>query len=392
MFTKKLFLRRIICVAGLIVHILANQGQSLFARQNDIKNSFEHRPIESQKNGEQYSQMIEDQSNQVFLENLYQKKSANAKRRFMRAPIVSKAVGALYADAPTSRPYIKKFLKKYPDILLQADQFETPKGGLTAFKTFNHFFYRKLSKKGYELRPVDRNRYVVVSPADCSLFVVPDLSKDPDFFVKGCKFNLEKFIADKKLAKQYKDGILLLFRLAPNDYHRFHFPFDCIPSMPKRIHGFLESVNPIAYTPTSGLYYKNGKIIYSSQNQPLTENERHLIMLKSDIFGDVICVIIGAMMVGCIRETYVEGLKIQSVFTKGFEMGYFAFGGSSIALIFKRGTVNVDEQFIVKSGSANIPSYDQVYQKYTNNGTVKYPESKIKMGQRIAVFADRRKR
>jgi phosphatidylserine decarboxylase len=338
----------------------------------------------TKKSDSESFQEIEDIVNQKNLESMYQTKLGSIKRRFMKEKPVSKAIGTFFADLPISKPYIKNFLKIYPDIAEHADEFVTPKGGITQYSTFNKFFYRKLSKKGYELRPIDKQADSVVSPADCHLFVVSDLSKNPDFFVKGCKFNLETFLKSEDLAKTYSKGTLLLFRLAPNDYHRFHFPFDCKPSVPKVINGDLESVNPIAYTPTVTPQYKNGKEIYTPKVQPLTENERHLITLQSQQFGEVICVIVGAMAVGKIYETYVPRMAKQKAFTKGDEMGYFAFGASTIVLIFAPEKIAVEKEFLQKSAPDNIPTYGDVFKKYTDGKSVDYPESKISMGQRVA--------
>ena len=138
---------------------------------------------------------------------------------------------------------------------------------------------------------------------------------------------------------------MLLFRLAPQDYHRFHFPFDCVPSKVKFIHGKLESVNPV---------------VYQSGVQPLTENERHLITLNSQNFGHVQFVPVGAMVVGKIVETFTPNL----FYNKGAEAGYFAFGGSSIVMIFKKYEIKVADK-ILHNSQNNI-------------------ETAIKMGQPVA--------
>ncbi len=226
-----------------------------------------------------------------------------------------------WADSKVSSFFIKPFIKRYK---IDMSECEVPEGG---YKTFNEFFYRKL-KPG--TRQIDLNPNNVISPADCKLLVIERLSSESSFFVKTCKFDLENFLQDKELANAFAEGTLFLFRLAPENYHRFHCPFDCVPGQPKIINGKFESVNPI---------------VYKSGVQPLTENERHLIVLNSDIFGKVLFVPVGAMIVGKIKYSFKPG----EFYKKGDELGFFAFGGSSIVMIFKKGAVVPNQAFIQKS-------------------------------------------
>ena len=54
------------------------------------------------------------------------------------------------------------------------------------------------------------------------------------------------FFNPNELAKPYERGSLVISRLCPVDYHRFHFPVQGHVSQPKLINGFLYSVNPLA--------------------------------------------------------------------------------------------------------------------------------------------------
>lgn len=203
-------------------------------------------------------------------------------------------------------------------------EYIVPEGG---YKTFNEFFYRKLKPNK---RVIDPDPNSVISPVDGRILVIPEINTQAYFFVKTCKFDLEKFLQDKGLANEFACGTLFLFRLAPENYHRFHFPFDCVAGKPKIISGKLESVN---------------SVVYKSGVQPLTENERHLIILNSEKFGKVLFVPVGAMLVGKVVETYDS----EKFHKKGDEAGYFAFGGSSIVMIFKNGVVTPGDTFIQNS-------------------------------------------
>mgnify|MGYP000091045474 CR=1 FL=1 len=51
-----------------------------------------------------------------------------------------------------------------------------------------------------------------------------DASKINTVFVKGQRFCIAGLLDDEKLAARYQSGSLILSRLCPVDYHRFHFP------------------------------------------------------------------------------------------------------------------------------------------------------------------------
>jgi phosphatidylserine decarboxylase len=67
--------------------------------------------------------------------------------------------------------------------------------------------------------------------------------------------------------------------------------------------------------------------------------------LNSEKFGQVLFVPVGAMLVGKIVETY----QPDKFYKKSDEIGYFAFGGSSIVMIFKKGSILPIENFIQNS-------------------------------------------
>ena len=76
-----------------------------------------------------------------------------------------------------------------------------------------------------------------------------------------------------------------------------------------------------------------------------TENERRVILLKSHVVGEFICVAVGATVVGSINLLAPDGTE----FSKGAQHGYFAFGGSTVLFLFQPGTVAFDGDLIVNS-------------------------------------------
>ncbi len=148
----------------------------------------------------------------------------------------SKLYGSLQ-KSPFSKRKIKPFIEAFdmdPSEFLDS---------VDSFASFNDFFIRKLKP---EARTITAGRDVAILPADARYLVYPNIEKADGFLVKGKKFSLETFLQSKELADKYAQGSMLIARLCPTDYHRFHFPFNCMPSSPSLINGHLYSVNPIA--------------------------------------------------------------------------------------------------------------------------------------------------
>ena len=78
------------------------------------------------------------------------------------------------------------------------------------------------------------------------------------------------------------------------------------------------------------------------------ENARKIVPIDSPQFGRVMAVCVGAMMVGTIQTTVGAGARVE----RGQEFGYFAFGGSTIVMLFERGSVEWDEDLVINSRAA----------------------------------------
>jgi phosphatidylserine decarboxylase len=118
---------------------------------------------------------------------------------------------------------------------LNVDEIRDP---LDSFKTFNEFFYRKLKP---DARPVDepQNRKRLVSSADCRMMAFDSIDAATRLWIKGREFSVERLLGDefKGKVEDFKNGSLCIFRLAPQDYHRFHCPADAVVGEPVWIDG-----------------------------------------------------------------------------------------------------------------------------------------------------------
>ena len=220
-----------------------------------------------------------------------------------------------------SREKIAPFVKAYG---VDVSEFEKP---LSRFVSFNDFFIRKLKPESRPITPGDK---VAILPADGRYLVFPKLSESEGFYVKNKKFDLRRLLQDEFLFELYKRGSLVIARLCPTDYHRFHFPFECLPSKPKLINGPLYSVNPIALREHINI---------------LNENKRMFTELQTKNFGKVLYIEVGATCVGSIQNTF----QPNTPYKKGAEKGYFEFGGSCLLLLFQPNTITFDLDLVEAS-------------------------------------------
>jgi phosphatidylserine decarboxylase len=219
---------------------------------------------------------------------------------------------------PATRDKILPFIEKFH---VDVSEFAQPP---ESFTSFNDFFVRKL-KPG--ARPLDPDPNAVVFGADGRHLGFPDASQAEGVFVKGQKWDMAALLGDAELARTYARGTLVLSRLCPVDYHRFHFPADGTPGVPRLINGSLWSVNPIAL---------RRKLAY------LWENKRMVTILETPHLGRVLLLEIGATNVGSINETFSPGQAVK----RGDEKGFFAFGGSATATIFEPGRVKLADDLV----------------------------------------------
>lgn len=237
---------------------------------------------------------------------------------FVKRPFFSKFYGWRMdraASAEKIGPFIRDYSMKVEDF---ADDPVT-------YRNFNEFFYRKLKP---EARPIDSAP--VVFPADGRHLGFERASAMEGVFVKGQRFDLEKLLGSRELAERYAEGALVLSRLCPVDYHRFHFPCFGVPSATETINGPLYSVSPLALR--QNLAY-------------LWENKRTITRLETPDLGTVLLLEIGATCVGSIIQTFTPGQAV----TKGDEKGCFAFGGSSTITIFEPNRVKLASDLLENS-------------------------------------------
>lgn len=132
---------------------------------------------------------------------------------------------------------------------------------------------------------------------------------------------------------------LAVWRLAPQDYHRFHSPVSATVRSIKHIPGEYYTVNPQAINEDLDVF---------------TANTRSIAVLDAKLSADatvtvpVAFVAVGALLVGSIAWEKKPGEAIL----RGENLGFFAYGGSTVIAVFpKRANIIWDEDLIHASES-----------------------------------------
>ena len=211
-------------------------------------------------------------------------------------------------------PFIKKFNIPIEEYLPEKGLIHEPSNGIYGYSSFNSFFTRKF-RKG--LRKFPESSSEMGAFAEARYFGYESLNDSDCVPVKGQYLNAHHILKKPEYCEIFDKGPMLLARLCPVDYHRFHFPDEGEVLDSYRIQGQLDSVNPMAL---------------KEKDEIFCENERHVTILDTKNFGRIAYVEVGATMVGKIIQNY-KG----KTFTRGQEKGMFLFGASTVMVYGEKG-------------------------------------------------------
>jgi phosphatidylserine decarboxylase len=136
--------------------------------------------------------------------------------------------------------------------------------------------------------------------------------------VKGKSVDAEGLLGSQERAHPFREGPLLIARLAPVDYHHVHYPDDGHTVDHARLGSRLWTVNWKALLDKPDIYLVN---------------ERQVNILQTTHFGRLGFVEIGALSVGRIVQKH----PLDRRFVRGDEKAVFKFGGSAIVVFGEPG-------------------------------------------------------
>jgi len=237
----------------------------------------------------------------------------------------SKIVGEYYQSRFSKKlvkPFIDKFQIKTKDYRfgnLRAKEFHD------SFKSFDDFFTRELVTSA---RTFTQDKRLLPAFAEGRYFATESIHDILKFPVKGVHLRVADLLPIPE-ASWFEQGPMLIARLCPVDYHRYHYPDDGTTFKSYRRFGKFHSVNPIALASKPDCFIKN---------------ERRISILHTDNFGYLAFIEVGALFVGAIDQVHLE----HQPFKRGDQKGMFHFGGSTVIVIGEKNrwtpTVDLLEQ------------------------------------------------
>ena len=240
---------------------------------------------------------------------------------------------AAWQKSRLSRSKVQRFIEQY--------HIDVSDCTATEFSCFNDFFTRQ------------RGNYVNLTPenalpaiADSKLLALP-IGEDAVFAIKGVPYTTAQLLENEVLAREFLGGTCLIFRLAPEDYHRYVYPDGGTQEQTVHIPGVLHTVNPLA-----------------ADMAVSRRNARAYTVLHTAHFGTMVQMEVGALLVGKIVNHNEQPGGIEKL----GEKGYFAYGGSTVILLAKRGALTVDAD-ILEHSARGI-------------------ETRVRLGERVATRED----
>ena len=236
-------------------------------------------------------------------------------------PKVSKIAGG-YLSSGASKWIVPYYIRKHK---IDMSDIEIPPGG---FSSFNEFFTRRRETECFDVTYGH-----LISPCDGFLTFV-NITENTALNIKNTEFTVGDLLKDHKLARKFKEGTALIFRLTPANYHRYCYVADGKILLQRKIQGKLHCVRPIALGTVPVFAW----------------NSREYQVIETEGFGTMIQMEVGALLVGKIRNK-IAALK-SGYIQRGEEKGYFEFGGSTIILLLQKNTVWINEKLYKRQDSS----------------------------------------
>ncbi len=250
-----------------------------------------------------------------ILKGLYGHVLGRALLKPLVSPAASRLVGG-FLDSGFSKALIPWFMRSHSIDMADYEQKE--------YESYNDFFTRRMAKGA---RSIDSSPQALISPCDSRVSVYP-VDEECEFTIKHTRYTAQSLLRDYRLAAEYAGGYVWVFRLCVEDYHRYIYTDGGRVTGSVRIPGVLHTVNPVA----------------NDRYPVYKENTREYCVIRSEHFGKMIQMEVGAMLVGKIHNHF-RGERVR----RGWEKGRFAFGGSTVILLTKKGAALPDEDILENS-------------------------------------------
>ena len=238
-----------------------------------------------------------------------------------------------FLDSIASLDGVKQWLE---DSSINNEEFVVPADG---YKSFNDYFVRDI-KPGR--RPVDslENDSVVVSPADCIVNLINnEITAESGIALKGnMTLNISTLLGGSEFAQKFIGGSAYACFLMPDNYHHYHSPVagtvvEASDSIGNKLFGSADLIGMV----------NRGNPGYNQDFSVFEEFKHGYLIIETESLGSVAMIPVGLQTVGSVvfRDKFKKVAALSPVaIKKGEEVGHFAYGGSTVLLIFEKGKFN----------------------------------------------------
>ncbi|MEX0313067.1 MAG: phosphatidylserine decarboxylase [Allomuricauda sp.] len=238
-----------------------------------------------------------------------------------------------YMDSPESTKNISEWLS---DPTLANDEYVEPIGG---FNSFNEFFTRDLKPGTRPITEINDNS-VLVSPADGVINMINNnVQMESQIPTKGgMTLSLKELLNNSSYCEKFVGGTAMAVFLLPTNYHHYHAPISGVmvestEEVGDRLFGMPDILDII----------NDGNVAYN-KDYSVFQNFRHgYFIFDTKEYGHIAMIPIGLQTIGSVvfEEKFkkVTNTKPIDVY-KGERLGHFAYGGSTVLLLFEKNRLN----------------------------------------------------
>jgi phosphatidylserine decarboxylase len=222
---------------------------------------------------------------------------------------------------------------------------------LSYYSTMRRIFERQI--RYWEVRPMDENPAIVVSPADARL-LIGSFAETSALFIKDKFFDLEELLGPgSHWPTHFAGGDFAVCRLTPDKYHYNHLPVSGLVADIYEVDGRYHSCNPLASVAVTSIHSKNRRVVTIIDTD--VEGGSHV--------GLVAMVEIVALMIGEIRQAYSgwqydhpEPVRTGLFVRKGCPKSLYRPGSSTDVLVFEPGKIRFSLDLVRNSRRNGVQS------------------------------------
>lgn len=216
--------------------------------------------------------------------------------------------------------------------LLRMSEFEyDPDHRYWGFRSWNDFFIRKF-KPGRRPVAAPDDRSVIVSTCESTPYAIAkNVQRHDQFWIKAQPYSLQDMLANDPSVGDLVGGTVYQAFLSAYNYHRWHSPVSGTILNAVNVEGTYFSEAEAEGEDPAGPNNSQGYITHVATRAIIH------VMADDPAIGHMVVMPVGmAEVSSCVIDPRIKpGARV----TKGDELGYFQYGGSTHCLIFRHDTV-----------------------------------------------------